>query len=364
MASVLWYLRPRHVQKNARGSYQPPVTLFKPVCGLEKDLKARLRTACQQDYPVYQVIFCVQSADDPTIPMLHEIRQEFGNERVTVVVRDIVVGPNGKVNNLVGGLSEARHDVLVISDSDVVLRPDYLTAIVQPLANPEVGAVNTLFKTTRADRWYEGMEQLTINADFIPSVVFTDITGAAGFCLGPSTAIRRSTLEKIGGLASLSHYLAEDYELGRRIWTSGLKMKLVPYVADVVIDLQRWSQWWSHQVYWDQNTRVANPIGFSLTILTKSVPFALLLVLFRLGDPLSLAILGATVAVRLISIGVMLEYGLRDREALRYLPLLPFRDVVALITWILAFGQRTVVWRGVKFSLRSDGRMVSTASQS
>ena len=361
MCAALWYAR-HHPPASKQGeAFQPPVTVLKPVYGWERDLKARLRTACQQDYPEYQVVFCVQDPLDPALPVVKEIQEEFGEELVSIALRDISAGPNGKVNNLLGGLEFARHDVLVISDSDIRLRPDYLSAIVAPLADPEVGGVCTLFKNAGAERIFERLELLSINAEFIPSVLFAEVTGASGFCLGPSVATRRSTLRQLGGLESFAEYLAEDYEIGRKIWMSKRKMVLVPYVVDAMLDIESWSRWWIHQVYWDQNTRVCNPVGFFATILTKSVPFALLFAILTLGDPLGLAVLAGAVALRLATTAVILKVALRDDEGMRSLWLLPLRDVVGLASWFFSYGQRTVVWRDVEYRLTTGGRMVVAA---
>ncbi len=361
--AVLWFFR-RDGKNTRQGSdYQPPVTILKPVCGLERDLKARLRSACLQDYPDYQVVYSVQSPNDPALPILQEIGREFGPSRATVVVDDIQVGPNGKVNNLLGALAEARHDVLVISDSDVMLRPDYLSAIVAPLADPETGAVCTPFKATGARHWFEKLEILSVNADFMPSVIFADVTHASKFCLGPSIALRRATLEEMGGLEALAEYLAEDYELGRRVWSSGQRMAFVPHVVETELDIESWSKWWTHQLYWDQNTRVARPYGFFATVLTRSVPFALLYAIATGGGALGLGVLAASVALRLASAGVILHSGFRDREGLRSLWLLPLRDLVGLVSWAMAFFRQTVVWRGVRFRLTSGGRMVAIGAE-
>jgi len=362
MAVALWYARQRPPAFTEKALFQPPVTVLKPVYGLESGLKERLRTACQQDYPVYQVVFCVQNPADPALKVVKEIQAEFGETRVTIALRDICAGPNGKVNNLLGGLDVARHDVLVISDSDIYLRPDYLTAIVAPLEEKNVGGVCTLFKSAGAEHIYEQLELLSINADFIPSVLFAEVTGVAGFCLGPSVATRQSTLRELGGLESFAEYLAEDYEIGRRIWTSGRKMVLAPYVVDAMLDLENWSQWWKHQVYWDQNTRVASPKGFFGTILIKSVPFALLFAILTGGDPMGLAVLAGAVALRLATTAVILKNVLSDTEALRALWLLPFRDIVGLASWFFAYGQRNTVWRGVEYRLTTGGRMVVAGS--
>ncbi len=361
MAAALWYTRPRRAVDGPAAAFQPPVTILKPVYGLERDLEARLRTACLQDYPDYQVVFCIQNPEDPALRVVTKIQAEFGEARVSIAVRDIRAGPNGKVNNLLGGLDVARHDVVVISDSDIRLRPDYLTAIVAPLADERVGGVCTLFKNAGAARVCERLELLSINAEFIPSVLFAEVTGAAGFCLGPSVATRQSTLRELGGLESFADYLAEDYEIGRRIWTSGRKMVLVPHVVDAMLDLESWSQWWTHQVYWDQNTRVASPKGFFGTILIKSVPFALLFAILTGGDAMGLAVLAGAVALRMATAAVVLKSALDDAEGLRALWLLPLRDVVGLASWFFAYGQRTVVWRGVEYRLTTGGRMVVAA---
>jgi ceramide glucosyltransferase len=337
----------------------PPVTVLKPVHGLEKKQKENLRSACIQDYPEYQVVFSVQSARDPAIPLLKEIQQEFGVDRVTVAVEDCRAGTNGKINNMVGGLKYARHELLVISDSDVFLKPDYLKTIVSPLADPEIGCTCTFYKAAGAETWFEKVELLTLNADFIANVLFAHVTGASKFCLGASAALYRSTLSRIGGFEALADYLVEDYEMGRRIWESGKKVKIIPYFVDTIVDLKRPSQWWSHQVYWDQNTRAARPYAFFATALVRSVPFALLFAAARMGDLPGLGTMAGALLLRILSTAIILGWGLRDREGLRALWLLLFRDISSLVTWLLAFTKRTTIWRGTSFILTRDGRLVA-----
>ncbi|MCL5023419.1 MAG: bacteriohopanetetrol glucosamine biosynthesis glycosyltransferase HpnI [Nitrospirae bacterium] len=335
----------------------PGVTLLKPVRGLEKDQKATLRSSCLQDYPDFQVVFAAQDRNDPVVPLLREIQEEFGPGKVSVVIEDFQAGPNGKINNLIGALRHARNDLLVISDSDVFLRPDYLRTIIAPLADSEVGFVCTLYRITGAERWFEKMELLTFNADFTPGVVFAHLTGASKFCLGASLAMRRDSLEEMGGLESLADYLVEDYEMGRRIWSAGKRGVLVPYFVDIVVDFENALQWWNHQVYWDQNTRVAQPGGFFASIVTRSVPFSLFFAMLRSADAVGLLVLTGAVTVRMITAAVVMRCGLGDREGLRSLLLLPFRDTAALASWLLSFTKRTVIWRGSEFDLTKDGRL-------
>jgi ceramide glucosyltransferase len=337
----------------------PPVTILKPVHGLEKNQRENLRSTCIQDYPEFQVVFSVQKTDDAAIPLLLEIQKEFGPDRVTVAIENCHAGTNGKINNMIGGLRHARHDMLVISDSDVRLKPDYLKTIVAPLSDPEVGCACTLYKASNAATWFEKMELLTLNADFMTNVLFAHISGASKFCLGASAALRRSTLEQVGGLEALSDYLVEDYEMGRRIWMLGKKIAIVPYFVDTVVDLKSASQWWNHQVYWDQNTRAARPIAFFATALIRSVPFALLYAAARMGDAVGLFVTAGVLMLRLTSAAIVLGWGLRDREGLRSLGLLIFRDISSLVTWLLAFTKRTTIWRGTSFVLTRDGRLVA-----
>lgn len=345
--------------RNKQTSFMPAVTVLKPVHGFEKNLRENLRSACIQDYPEFQVVFSVQQSSDPAIPLLYEIQREFGPERVTVAIENCWAGSNGKINNMIVGLRRAKHDVLVISDSDVRLQPDYLKTIVAPLVDPQIGCACTLYKGACAKRWFEKMELLTLNADFMTSVIFANVSGASKFCLGASAALRRSTLDNIGGLEALADYLVEDYEMGRRIWVSGKKIAVIPYLVDTMVDLKTPSQWWNHQVYWDQNTRAARPLAFFATVLVRSVPFALLYSTMRSFDAASWIVLAAALAVRMMTSALILGWGFRDREGLHSLWLLPFRDIAALVSWFLAFVKRTTIWRGNEFILTRDGRLVT-----
>jgi ceramide glucosyltransferase len=360
--AVVWFCRRRPARLEAVAEW-PAVSILKPICGLEKNLADNVRSACRQDYPRYQVVLCVQRLDDPALPMLREIEAELGPERVTVAAADSEPVLNGKIQNLRSGLAAARHDVLVISDSDVLLRPDYLKAVVAPLADARIGYVCTPYRATHAQRWFERMELLTLNAEFVANVIFASVTGASGFCLGASTALRRQTLDAIGGLDALADYLVEDFEMGRRIRARGLRGRLLPYFVETVIDLRDAGAWWQHHVYWDQNTRAARRGGFFASVLVRAVPFGLLFASVRLFDAVGLSVLAAALAVRLLSAAVILSrWGIDDPIGRRSLHLLPARDVAGLVSWFLALGKRSFVWRGLEFGLTRDGRIVPRRS--
>jgi ceramide glucosyltransferase len=358
---AVWRFCARRAPCAGSFSSWPPVTVLKPVCGLEKNQESNLASACLQDYPDFQVVYSVQDPGDPAIPILEEIRRKYP-QRATLVVEDRRAGPNGKVNNLLGGLAHARHDILVISDSDVYLRADYLKNIVGPLADPGVGYACTLYRAGSAGRWFEKMELLTLNADFVPGVIFAYVTGASAFCLGSSVALRRDSLRETGGLETLADYLAEDYVMGKRILDAGNKMVLVPYFVDLTVDLEGVKPWWNYQVSWDQKTRSARPAAFFATILTRSVPFAFLFAAARGADVPGLAVLAAALGIRLVTAAVILAL-FRDREGLKSLGLLPLRDMAGLATWLLAFTKKSVIWRGSKLILNRGGRLAREASR-
>ncbi len=340
----------------------PAVSLLKPVYGLEKDLEQNLRTACLQDYPEYQVVYSVQRADDPAIPLLRALASEFGSERATVAIESANVGHNGKINNLVGALRHARHDVLVVSDSDIHLRPDFLRQIVAPLADLDVGAVSTFFRGVRAGSWYEHMELLSLNADQFAMAMLASATGLVDFCLGASTALTRETLSGIGGFERLGDYLVEDNELGRRVLLSGKRLVVIPYVVDTTIDLRSPAQWWQKQTYWDLNSKAAVPAVFAASLLLRTIPLSVLFAWSTGWSSLGLVVIAIAALARLGAVAAVLGVALRDGEGIRRLWLVPIKDVLSLIWYARAFVTRRVVWRGVEMSLARDGRLMAIAS--
>lgn len=348
----------RRMLKAVPPNFLPSVTLFKPLYGADKDLLDNLRSACRQDYPDYQVVLSVQRLDDPAIPVMHQILAEFGSERVTLAIAESEAHSNGKIQNLEIAYPLARHDVMVISDSDICLRPDYLRAIVAPFADEAVGCVSTPYRAMNAAHWYEKLELLTMNADFVPNLIFASVAGIVSFGLGASMCFRRKDLEAIGGFATFREHLAEDSHMAARIEALGRRVVLAPYLVDMEVDLNSFSQWWGHQLYWDQNTRVIRPAGFFATIIVRAIPFALLYAILAGFSLTGLGVLAGVIAVRIAGTAFLLRYVLNDREGLRALWLLPVRDLFGLAVWFLAIIKRDFVHRGRRFGLLADGRIV------
>lgn len=355
VGAVLWYLR-RPSTAPETGAW-PCVTILKPIHGLEKNLEANIRSACELDYPTYQLVLAVQRLADPALPLLRRIEREYGPGRVTVVAVQSEPVVNGKVQNLIHAMKAARHDIVVISDSDIGLRPDYLRQIVAPLADPEVGCVCTLYRAVDSDVWHEKLELLSYNSEFIVNVIFAEVFGAYEFCPGCSVAIRRKALDEVGGFAPLLDFLVEDFELGKRINERGYRTELIPYFVDTTVDIERTGDWWSHQVYWDQNTRAVAPVGFFFTVLVQPLPFAVAFALTRGFDVWALGALLGTVTVRLLTrAGIFWRIG--DREGIRLLHWLPIRDLAGFGSWFVALFKQSFEWRHFRFDLTRDGRIV------
>jgi ceramide glucosyltransferase len=334
-------------------AFLPFVSVFKPVYGMEKDLRSNLETACRQDYPEYEVIFAIQRRDDPARQTLEEIITGCPRQNARIVVSESVVGHNGKVNNLYNASLAARGDVFVFSDSDMSLEPDYLRNIVAPLVDEKTGISCTLYRARRPRNIFEALELLSYNADFIVSILFTVVTGTATACPGATMAIRREVLEAAGGLKPLGDYLVEDYELGRRVVMKGYLIRFVPHVVKMSVDLVTFGDWWRHQVGWDQKTKAANPSGFFFTLLIRGIPFALLYAIA--GAPHGWAVFLGVVGLR---IGTAISNGLylRDRDGMKFIWLLTVRDMLGIFVWLAGLIKRNTSWRGRVFALK-NGKM-------
>ncbi|OGQ46806.1 MAG: hypothetical protein A3H42_03555 [Deltaproteobacteria bacterium RIFCSPLOWO2_02_FULL_46_8] len=332
-----------------------PVSLIKPVCGLEKNLYENLVTAARQNYSNYEVIYSVQNKKDPALPILEKIRAENPGKKITIVVDETAIGPNGRLANLYNATQKASGEIFIFSDSDMFLEADYLKNIVASFEDKRVGVSCTLYKAWKPKDIPEALELLSFNADFVPSMVFAYVTKASLACPGASQAIRRDVLEKIGGLEPLANYLVEDFELGRRaVEEAGYKLHFVPYVAGTGVDLKDFQAWWRHQVYWDQNTRAANTIGFFFTLLIRGIPFAVLYAL--LGGPFWPQILGLVLGARLLTAVINSSF-LKDTDGLKWLWLLPLRDLLGIAVWFASFVKRKTFWKGREFIIQK-GKMV------
>ncbi|HLK11735.1 MAG TPA: bacteriohopanetetrol glucosamine biosynthesis glycosyltransferase HpnI [Candidatus Binatia bacterium] len=336
--------------------WRPPVTILKPLKGEGLDLYANLASFCRQDYPSYQIVFGVSRPDDPAVAVVERIRRDFPDRDVTLAVGS-EPGANRKVANLVQMMRHARHDVLVLSDADIRVRPDYLRTMVAPLSEPRVGLTTCLYR----GRGYFGlpsvMESLYLNTIFVPMVMMAQWVQEFRYAYGASIALKREALEASGGFAPLADYLADDYLLGNRVHAAGFELVLLPYVVETVLDSVTMGDLWRHLLRWARTYRVCQPFNWFLTIITHTTLWGLLAVLASGGAPAGWALLAAALACRLGSLRDTMRL-LREHEALRQLWLVPLSDLGYSTLWLASWLGRQVDWSGQRLRVERDGRMV------
>jgi ceramide glucosyltransferase len=339
-----------------RRDWRPPVTILKPLKGEGLDLYANLASFCRQDYPSYQIVFGVCRADDPAVAVVERIRRDFPHCDVTLAVGD-APGTNRKVANLVQMMRHARHDVLVLSDADIRVRPDYLRTMVAPLSDPRVGLTTCLYR----GRGYFGlpsiMESLYLNTIFVPMVLMAQWVQEFRYAYGASIALRRDALEASGGFAPLADYLADDYLLGKRVHAAGFELVLLPYVVETVLDSVTMADLWRHLLRWARTYRVCQPLNWFLTIITHTTLWGVLAALASGGSRTGLGLLAVALACRLGSLRDTMRL-LREHETPRYLWLVPLSDLGYSALWIASWLGREVDWSGQRLRVEPDGRMV------
>ena len=357
--SAVDFLRQRKAAgEGARPTWFLPVSILKPLKGTDPEMYESLRGHCLQDYPEYEIIFGVNDPADPSRHLVERLKSEFPQLSIRWMVCAKNLGANIKVSNLTQMLVEAKYDRVLVNDSDIRVPLDYLRRVMAPLADPQVGLVTCLYRGVPGGTLGSRLESIGISTDFSAGVLAArTLEGGIHFGLGSTLAFRRSDLAAIGGFEALVDYLADDYEIGRRMAKRGLRVRLSDVVVETYLPAYTLRQFVDHQLRWGRTVRDSRRWGYLGLVLTFGVPWALLSGLLSLS--LSRGILAAwapLVAVIGLRVAVALLVGwsvVRDRQLLALLPLLPLRDVAALLVWIASLAGHTVVWRGDSFRLKN-----------
>ena len=340
----------------------PPVSILKPLKGIDPEMYESLRSHCLQDFSEYEIVFGVSDPADPAMPLIERLKLEFPDRAIRLMVCAKNLGANTKVSNLAQMLLEAKYEYILVNDSDIRVQPDYLRRVTAPLANPQIGLVTCLYRGVPGRTLGSRLESLGISTDFSAGMLAArQLEGGIRFGLGSTLLFRRRDLQDIGGFEAFADYLADDYEIGRRIAEHGLKVNLSDAVVETYLPSYRLRQFVDHQLRWCRTVRDARPWGYLGLVLTFGLPWALLAVLPSLwlshGVLAAWALLAAVVGLR-VAVSLLVGWSvLRDRRVLLLLPLLPLRDLVALLLWIASLTGHTVVWRGDSFKLK-DGKLV------
>lgn len=341
-------------QPPARPDHRPPVTVLKPLCGEEPGLYDNLKSFCDQAYPELQVVCGVRSAADPAVTVVRRLIAEQPDGRLELVIDSRLHGTNFKISNLINMLPQARHEILVISDSDMHAGPDYLDAVVAPFADPGVGLVTCLYRGRSAGGLWSRLGAMFINQGFLASVLVGRLVGAREGCFGATMALHRSTLEQIGGLESLRDRLADDYALGEAVRGLGLKVVMSGHLVDNQVHEPDLATLLRHELRWARTLRSIEPAGYAASIITHPIlPAGLALVAGGFAPGL-LTVFGLILACRIgFAIAVESALGLPPPP----LWLVPVRDLLSVAVLILSFCGTSVTWRNHKFRVEPDGQL-------
>jgi ceramide glucosyltransferase len=324
---------------------------------MDPEIYESFRSHCLQDYPEYEIIFGVSDPQDPAIASVDWLRRDFPDCKIRLVVCSEILGANVKVSNLEQMMRAAQYEHLVVNDSDILVQADYLRSVIAPLDDPHVGMVTCLYRGIAAPTVGSKLEALGI-MDFCSSVLVAEqLERGLRFGLGSTLAFRRAELNRIGGFKSMVDFLADDYELGRRIAALGRKIVLSETVVETHLPAYDVTEFLRHQLRWARGVRDARRSGYIGLVSTFGIAWALLTVLAAGASPWSWLVLAAMLLLRTALGFVVGRSVLQDEEGVECLWLLPLRDLIAVGIWIASFTGHTVTWRGEQFQLK-NGRLI------
>jgi len=328
LAVAAWVVRRFVALPQPRPLHRPPVTVLKPLHGDEPNLYENLRSFCVQSYPGIQVVFGVRNGTDPAAAVVERLRVDLPEVDIELVVDARVYGNNFKISNLINMVARAKHDLLVVADSDMRAGPDYLDGVIGPLLDPGVGLVTCLYRGRPV--------------------------GAGDGCFGATMALRRQTLEQVGGFEAFRDRLADDYALGAAVRGLGQRVVLSPHIVDTQVCEPDFATLFRHELRWARTLRSIEPLGYGASIVTHPLPTALLLLAASGPTPCTVAIFAAVLACRMV-------YNTVTDSALAVPPsaswLMPLRDLVSVAVLIASFCGTSVTWREQKFRVAADGQL-------
>lgn len=354
---ALWCGRAYFRRGKTKSTYSPPVTILKPVKGMDAESFENFASFCRQEYPEFQLVFACAAADDPAIPVIERLRREFPAVDMELVVDGRIHGPNYKVSNLMNAWPRAKHELIIVCDSDIRVGPDYLREVCAPFADSQVGLVTSLYRTSGVKGAGCAVEAMGFTVEMVPNVMVALRLEGLSFALGASIAVRRAALEEIGGFVALVDYLADDYQLGNKVHRAGYRLELSDCFVESVMHRESLATVLSRQLRWARTMRISRPGGYLAAGITQPFPFVLLALAVAGSSPAGIAAVLFLYLVRAVTALVFSRCYVRDNVFPRWLWLLPFRDLCAFTTWGLSFLGNRVRWRGHLYRLLSGGKM-------
>jgi ceramide glucosyltransferase len=338
-------------------SFTPPVSIVKPIYGLDRETYENYASFCAQDYPEYEILFCVSDEADPAVAVIHKIIQDFPDRAIRLLIGSEPLGVSDKVNKLCRMAREAKHETLIVSDSDVRVDVDYLREVVAPFQDARVGGVTCLYRGLTDNSLAADLEAIGNSTDFAAGVLIAWLFSEVNFMLGATMAVRKTVLAEIGGFESMVDYFSDDYELGNRIATNGHRVALIPHPVAIVYPRQALRDAFHHQLRWNLSIRFSRPAGHLGLIFTQGLPLAILAAICAPSIGWAAGVLAGYIILRRISAWKIGVAGMKDANLRNKMELLLLRDAFAFVVWVTSFFPRQVLWRGKEFQVR-DKRLV------
>jgi ceramide glucosyltransferase len=341
----------------------PPVSILKPIRGLDPDAQKNLVSFCQLDYPEYEIVFCIDGEDEAVVSAIEELRRDFPERSIRVLHGSGRVATNDKVAKLVRLVMEAGHETIVISDSDVRVRPDYLRQVTAPLRDPKVGAVTCFYVPVGVATFTDHLQTVGMMSDFYAGILVAWQLDGVKFALGPTIATTRTRLDGFGGYAVLENRPADDLLVGRLIAEQGYEVALLRYPVETVSDYQSMRELLHKRLRWVVVMRHMRPWGHIGLFFTQGLPWALVAVAVSTTATTAVVYLGGYFMLRAAMTWMIGIHGLKQRYLWKEMPLIPLWDAVAFTIWLASFLRSSIRWRGADYYIQ-DGKLVPVASPS
>ena len=327
-----------------------PISVLKPLAGLDEGLDENLRGFFEQDYPHFELLFAVRQETDPCVALVRRLCAEHGHIPSRLILTGEPPYPHAKVYSLARMLAEARHDLVVMSDSDIRVTPDFLRHVAAEFADGATSLATCPYRALPGRSFWSRLEAAGMNTTFWQGVLTARMLDGMKFAVGPTVAARRKAIDAIGGIERVKNYLAEDFELGKLIAEAGFRVILSSYVVEHRIGSETRAANFTHRIRWARTSRRSRPWGYFGQLFTYPLPLALLLCA---AMPQWWPLLASTAVIRYASALFVSQVVLGAR--LNW-ALLPLEDVLGFAFWIAGFFGHHIAWRGRKYLLRPDGR--------
>ena len=362
--STLEFFSSAHKESRHAASFTPPVSCLKPVRGLDVEAYENFASFCRQDYPEYEVLFCVDETD-PAVGVIQKLMRDFPERSIRLLYGSCRDAINDKVARLVRLVGEAQYDMLVISDADVRVQPDYLRAVVQPFRDSKVGGATCLYVSTEETSFIQRLHAIGMSSDFFAGIMVAWKLDGVKFAFGQTIVARRQSLADFGGYQAIENRPADDLLVGRLIAEQGYEVKLLPHTVEAVADFASMRDLMDKRVRWMTVMRGMRPWGHLGLIFTWGLPWALVAVAVHPTAAVALAYLGGYMALRIAMTWLIGIRGMKEAGLWSKMPLIPLWDATAFFIWLISFARKTIRWRGIDYHIHNGMLVpvVATPSQ-